>query len=264
MDWGRAWEEIVELVFPPRCALCDQLGEPAFCPRCLAQVEYLAPPYCVCCGRPLMPTADPHTLCGACRADRPRLEGARAVGLHTGVLRQAVLRLKFGRQRNLVRPLGELLAARWAQEPGSPHALPWSALDALLPVALHPRRRAWRGFDQAALLSRELARHTGLRCREGVLLRVKDTPAQVGLSAAQRRENVRGAFSVKGIAAVRGARLLLLDDVWTTGATLGEAARALHRAGAREVYGLTLTRALPLWHLGSVVGLGDEEDPEAS
>ena len=207
-----------------------------------------------------MPTAAATMLCGACRQQPPQMSGARCVGLHTGVLREAVLRMKFRRRRELIRPLGTMLAERLRQEPSQPTPLELGPVRAILPVALHPRRKAWRGFDQAVLLARALSRDSGLPCWEGTLVRVKNTHQQIGLSAEARRENVRGAFAVRGGREVRGGTFLLVDDVFTTGATLEEAARALKRAGARHVYGMTISRAAPVWHPGAPVRLGDEGD----
>jgi ComF family protein len=186
------------------------------------------------------------------------------VGIHTGTLRQAVLRMKFRRRRELIAPLGKLLGARVRQEAALDHALEFSRARALVPVALHPARRAWRGFDQAVLLARAVGGETGLECWEGVLARVKNTHQQIGLSPAQREKNVRHAFRVRDGERVRGGTFILVDDVYTTGATLQEAARALKHAGASRVYGLTLSRAAPRWHLGALVGLGDEADRRES
>jgi len=260
VDLSRLWEEVVELAFPPRCGVCNTLGAEALCDACLSQVEWLEEPYCVCCGRPLMPSAEASVLCGQCRQKPPETAGARSVGLHTGMLRQAVLRMKFRRRRELIAPLGRMLAERLKQEPAQPHPLELGKVRALLPVALHPRRRAWRGFDQAVLLSRVVSRETGLECWEGALVRVKNTRQQIGLSPEQRRQNLRHAFGVREGREIQGGAFLLLDDVYTTGSTLHEAARALTRAGASRVYGLTISRAAPTWHLGTLVRLGDEED----
>jgi ComF family protein len=260
MDYRAALQEITELVFPPRCAVCEQWGAEIFCEACREQIEYLQPPYCRRCGRPQVPTADAHLLCGACRGEPPALTGARAVGMHTGTLRQAVLRMKFHRRRGLIEPLGQLLAARMGAEAAHPEPLELAAARAILPVALHSRRRAWRGFDQAVLLSRALSRSAGMECWEGVLVRVKNTHQQVGLSVEERRANLAGAFRVTDRRRVEGGSFLLVDDVYTTGSTLQEAAKAVLRAGARAAYGLTLTRAAPTWHLGKLVTLGDEED----
>ena len=262
MDLRSIWHEITELLYPPHCAVCDQLGEKTFCPACLAQVERLTPPYCSRCGRPLMPTAGEHVLCGECRKQPGELTGARAVGLHTGALRRAVLRMKFNRRRALIEPLGRLLALRLGAESEQPEPLELGAVRALLPVALHPRRRAWRGFDQAVLLGRAAGRQAGLECWEGVLERIKNTHQQIGLSVEERRANLAGAFRVTDRRRVEGGVFLLVDDVYTTGSTLQEAAKAALRAGAQAVYGLTLTRAQPVWQLGRVVAHGDEEDRE--
>lgn len=260
MEWGQVWSEILELFYPPRCAVCEQIGEAALCASCREQIEYLTSPYCLCCGRPLLPSANENVVCGECRTAPPAFGGARAVGLHTGVLRTAVLRMKFNRCRELVQPLGQMLAQRVAQEPAQPHPLDFGQVRAIVPVVLHPRRRAWRGFDQAILLSRVLSRETGLDCWERVITRVKNTHVQVGLSPEQRRQNMRGAFEVRAPDKVQGGILFLVDDVYTTGSTLQEAAQALRRAGAAQVYGLTLTRATPTWHLGKIVRPGDEDD----
>jgi ComF family protein len=256
----RVWREVLELVYPPRCDLCGRLGEPCLCPACAGRIEYLSPPYCLCCGRPLVPTADAAVLCGECRLAPPKLAGARSLGLHLGVLRQAILQLKFGRRRELAEPLGRLLALRLTAEAAQPNPLDWSRLRALLPVGLHPRRRSWRGFDQALVLSRTAAREGGWECWERALVRVKNTRQQIGLSAGERRANLRGAFQVPNPEPMIGGDFLLIDDVYTTGATLEEAAKAVLRAGARAVYGLTLSRAVPVWHAGTLGSLGDEQD----
>jgi len=260
VEWGQAWNEVLELLYPPRCGVCERLGEPALCASCREQLEYLTSPYCICCGRPLLPSANESVVCGECRTAPPTFAGARAVGLHVGVLRTAVLRMKFNRRRELVRPLGQMLAQRITQEPKQSHPLDFSQVQAIIPVVLHPRRRAWRGFDQAILLSRVLSRETGIECWERVMARVKDTHVQIGLSPEQRRQNMRGAFQVQDPDKVKGRIFLLVDDVYTTGSTLQEAAKALRRAGAAQVYGLTLTRATPTWHLDKIVRHGDEDD----
>ena len=134
----------------------------------------------------------------------------------------------------------------------------------MVPVVLHPRRRNWRGFDQAVLLSRCLARLADLPCREQILVRSKDTAPQIGLTPTQRRTNMKDAFAVPEPEAVAGESLLLIDDVYTTGSTLNEAAKVLHRAGAESVWALTITRAMPSWHPQVGQQLGDEEDLQAA
>jgi ComF family protein len=186
--------------------------------------------------------------CGACRDDAPAFDGARSFGLYTGKLRQVVLRLKFAGDERLGVRLGELLAPTWDSLP------PAGAFDSplIVPVPLHASRRRERGYNQSEMLAAGLVR--ALRRQKGgaepqvdkaCLRRNRATPPQTGLSVAARRENLRGAFEVVKPDLVRGRQIVLVDDVMTTGATLSACARALKRAGAERVLGLTVARATP-------------------
>jgi ComF family protein len=173
---------------------------------------------------------------------------ARSFGLYTGSLRRVILQLKFGRRERLGGRLGELLACTW----DSDEELRGLALPVLVPVPLHPSRRRERGFNQAELLAagmvRALRKRKGtseLQVAGGCLRRQRATPPQTGLSLAARRENLRGAFETAEPERVRQRTVVLIDDVMTTGATLSACARALKRAGALRVIGLTLARATP-------------------
>ena len=246
---------IFAVAFPTDCALCGgELSSDLWlriCRACWASLQPWTGPLCTRCG---LPFASPRALdssvaeCGACRNDAPGFDGARSFGLYSGKLRQVVLRLKFARDERLGGRLGELLAPTWdslplAGEFESP---------LLVPVPLHPSRRRERGFNQSELLAAGLVR--ALRRRKGgvapqvakaCLRRQRATPPQTGLSVAARRENLRGAFTVVNSQQVRGREIVLVDDVMTTGATLSACARALKRAGAAQVMGLTLARATP-------------------
>lgn len=153
-------------------------------------------------------------------------------------LRQVVHRFKYGRQASLGQPLGRLMAEA---------CRPWFTLpdlDLVVPVPLHPRRLRWRGFNQSVLLGREVGRAWGVRLDPFVLTRRKETAPQSSLALKERHPNVRGAFAVAPRRSVEGKRLLLVDDVHTTGATVNECARVLMRSGAREVQVLTLGRTV--------------------
>jgi ComF family protein len=161
-----------------------------------------------------------------------------SLGPFEGALRTLVHELKYrGRRRVASRLAEELLAA-----PGVRALLEGDAV--LVPVPLHPRRRRERGFNQSELIARAIARTTGLAVAEGALVRRTDGPPQAGLSAAERRRNVAGAFAVRRRTAVAGRAVVLIDDVWTTGATALACARMLRDAGAAEVRLLAVARVV--------------------
>jgi len=241
------WGRLLHLLYPPRCQLCGRLHDDALCPACRAQAEWITWPYCERCGRALDPRAHAAPQCAQCRRPGP-LDGARACGHHVGVLREAVVRLKYSGRTRLAEPLGLMLAGRIAAEADSPAPLPLPSVAALIPVPLHPARRAERGFDQAELLAEVCGGEAQIPVWGDLLQRDRDTPQQTRLSDRERLKNVRGAFSAPTVPRLAGEALLLVDDVYTTGATLRECARALKRAGAAAVYALTVTRSVPDWH----------------
>lgn len=171
------------------------------------------------------------------------------MGLHTGPLRRAVIEYKFEGRRGLCEPLGEMLVRRFRNEYARPHRLPFDEVAAVVPVSLHPARRKWRGFDQADLLAQEVARGCEKPLWEDVLERVKNTHPLVDMGPRERAEEMHEAFAAHKPWKLAGASLLLVDDVYTTGATMMAAARALRQGGAKRVYGLTIARALPEWYI---------------
>jgi ComF family protein len=202
---------LLDLVFPPHCQLCGAYGE-AFCGPCRSRIE------------------------PALNLPLPRdLAGAVSVGLHAGPLREAVLRLKFGGRLSLVAPLGGLLGATLRE----PQAA-WRA-EVVVPVPAHWWRRFERGFNQSELLAREVARGLALPLAARALVRAAYRRPQVGLSGQRRPANVAAAFRIGRPAVVAGRRVLLVDDVRTTGATLSACAAALRAGGAAAIYAATLT-----------------------
>lgn len=196
------------------------------------------PAFCDRCQRPLSSAigSAETPLCGACRMEETDFDRLRSFGAYDAELRALIVLLKYNGVLPLARPLAGWLALAAQTCPAL------LEVDAIVPVPLYLARRRARGFNQAELLARQLARWTKLRVETRWLARVKDTPSQTGLTPAQRVENVRGAFAAH--TKLDTARILLLDDVCTTGATLNACARALKQAGAKRVNALTVARVV--------------------
>lgn len=262
----RLWDAALKLLYPSRCAACDELvrdDRAAFCEPCAATLEPIAVG-CPRCARPIISSA---TLapppCLGCLQRPPLFDGARAAYQFGGAVAEAIRRLKWASLPELAVPLGGLLLDHWVRAPAR-----WRDVDLIIPVPLHRKRLRAREFNQAVALTqamqtlararaddalaladpfvrqrdRRLAR---IRVEPRLLMRVRDTPPQTGLGVEQRRRNVLAAFEVRQPARIRGRRVLLIDDVLTTGATADACAAALREAGAASVLVLTLGRAVP-------------------
>jgi ComF family protein len=227
-------------VYPGLCPLCQTPLEKAdarFCAPCEASLIPLGPPRCPKCGEPFAAPDTGDHLCGNCSRRKPPFAHARAFGLYQGALAEGIKRLKFSNHFTLVRRLAVLLEQAFIAE------MSGAAYDLIIPVPLHRKRLRQRGFNQAILIALPLARHHHLRLDHHNLVRVRDTPPQYGLSRHQREQNVKGAFSLQAPKAIAGRRVLLVDDILTTGATARECARTLRRAKAANIDVLTLARA---------------------
>ena len=239
---------LFSLVFPDSCRVCGEaLREVArypVCPKCIAEPEALSAEFfCASC-RTAFQNAfplDEDGRCALCRAGLRGFDAAYSFGAYEGVLRQLIHLYKYGKVRPLSRPLSALLTRALPRE---------EAFDAIVPVPLHWQRRLQRGFNQAGLLARGLSRVTGIPV-VGALRRVRSTSTQAGLSNRLRRQNVTQAFRSLDVS---GKRILLIDDVMTTGATGAACALALKQAGARRVALLTVARVdrrMDGWRLGA-------------
>lgn len=221
----------MDLLFPPRCVGCGREGE-FLCVLCRHSLPRLDGALCPKCSQPFQKGG----VCSPCQRWPLAIDGIRSPYRFEGVMRQAILGLKYQNLKVLSTPLAELLAHYWQSCP-----LPG---EVLVPVPLHPRRLRERGYNQAALLARALGERIGLPVEETSLRRYRAAPSQArAASAEERRANVAGAFLCPP-SSLEGKRVVLVDDVCTTGATLDAAARALKAAGARSVWGLTLAREL--------------------
>ena len=260
----RVMAAIREALFPSKCLLCEAFFEPPgsrgsqgrvsaettlaqwLCSDCRVGWEAITSPLCPRCGLPFISDDEADHLCGDCRTRPGAFDRARAVGHYAGSLKALILEFKFHGRVGLAEPLGRLLLdlfqRHWTTE----------GVDLILPVPLHGRRMRQRGYNQAYLLVRHWARWYEVRygvplaCRieRDLLRRVRPTSPQAGLGRRERERNLKMAFALAGSLSVKGLRVLLVDDVLTTGATVNACARVLRAAGAERVDVLTLARAV--------------------
>lgn len=232
----------LDILFPPLCHGCKAFipdaGDLHLCTDCLDSSPLVASPCCTICGLPFLTEGGSDHRCGGCTEAPPSFASARAAVLFQGPVREVIHRFKYGRKVQHSRPLA-LLAAR--QLGGYAAA---SAADLIIPVPLHIKRLRERGFNQAVLLGEILARKWHVPLAGKNLSRIRWTEPQVNLTASERKQNVRGAFAVRDTAAIRDRKIILLDDVYTTGSTVDECARTLKKEGAAAVFVVTVARAV--------------------
>ncbi len=202
---------ILDFLFPPRCEVCKSLGPDVFCPICKSKISYLKPSAFV-----------------------------HSVGIYEDPLSKAIIKFKYKKKTAMSRPLGELMA-KYIK-----NFVDTSRLDFFTPVPLHHKRYHERGFNQSDLLCQELSRHFGIPTLSGLLHRVRETKPQFDLHPKERFKNVMGAFAVSGDRYIKGKKLMLVDDIYTTGSTVSECTRVLKESGAEQVHILTLSRAINL------------------
>ncbi|KXF79388.1 amidophosphoribosyltransferase [Paramesorhizobium deserti] len=238
---ARLAAQVSGLLFPPQCAGCGrEVADPGtVCGRCWSHLRFIDRPYCAVMGTPFAHDLGENFLSAEAIADPPPFRRARAAVIHDGIPRRMIVGLKYHDQTNLAPWM-----AKWMVRAGGEMI---ADCDVIVPVPLHPLRFWSRRFNQAAELARAVARISEKPLEPEALIRVKRTRQQVGLLATERQRNVSGAFRVPQgeEIKVRGRNILLVDDVYTTGATVKAATRALMRARAASVDVLTFSRVLP-------------------
>lgn len=232
----------LDIIFPPLCHGCKAFipdaGDIHLCESCLDGSAFVASPHCTICGLPFLTEGGTNHLCGGCIEAPPPFAAARAAMLFDGPVRELIHRFKYGNKVQHSRPLGLLTAQRLGEFAAG------CAADLLIPVPLHLKRLRQRSFNQAVLLGEHLAKQWRIPLSRDNLRRIRWTEPQISLSAAERRENVRGAFAVRDTASVRNRRVILVDDVYTTGCTVAECAKTLSKGGAAAVFVVTVARAM--------------------
>jgi len=221
----------LDLLFPKKCIGCGKEGQ-LICNTCRLQLPRIAPPVCPLCGRP----QSSGVLCPGCVSWKASIDGIRSPFRFEGLARQAVYQLKYRNLRTIGAPLAAMLYDYRLDNT--------FAADVLVPVPLHPKRLRERGYNQSAVLAKELSRLSGLPVESGCLVRAKHTLPQARTQTVEeRRSNVIEAYTCT-VGTARGKKVLLIDDVSTSGATLDACAAVLKLSGAESVWGLTFAREI--------------------
>lgn len=227
------------MLYPRNCIGCGRSSPGTFryiCWDCWSEAARLEAPFCSLCGDPVAGTVEHEFICYACTGERPAFDRARSAARYDGVVGEALRQLKYEKALWLAPDLAELLHTCLRAEYDG------REFDLVVPVPLHPVRRRERTFNQSAILAAELARR--IHCKTGfrTVRRIRPTATQTNLTAAQRLSNVNSAFQHGREKQLAGRRVLLIDDVMTTGATVNACARALRKGGAESVHVLTVAR----------------------
>lgn len=234
--------KVLELMFfPSFCKLCNQLldsqGEKVVCHSCFNQLRHRKSSYCLSCGRFFETFGDPH-LCYKCLRKKPEFSLHRSCDFYRGKLKDIILLFKYHKYKVLGEALADYMVKSLAQDPAL-----WWDLEVVVPVPLHKKRIRERGFNQSYELAKCIAEAKGLEILSKVLIKKNNVPPQTSLPAEQRKINNKGAYKVYNSDRIKGRTILLVDDVYTTGATVKECSLVLMKAGAKEVRVVTLAQA---------------------
>ncbi|MGO9572284.1 MAG: double zinc ribbon domain-containing protein [Desulfomonilaceae bacterium] len=227
-----------DLFFPPVCAFCEVAivgSETPLCDDCGDGVDSVTEPMCVQCGLPVPGLAvSGSSFCGRCLADPPAYDRARYAVYYEGVVRDALVRFKFAGALHIASALSQILAKAFHRH------FQTADFDLILHVPIHRKRLIHRGFNQVVVLAKKLSQDTGIPLDRSSFKKMKDTPPQVELTRSARIKNLRGSFAIQRPDRIRGRKVLLVDDVATTGSTIAEAAKIIMRGGAARVDVLVL------------------------
>lgn len=233
-------EKIFEIIYPVKCPFCGEIVSSGnkkmssrnwICAECRRKVPYLKEPRCMCCGKPVINAEQEY--CFDCSKRKHAFEEGRSLWIHKEPAEQAIYAFKYHNRRIYGKAFGAELADQYGDY------LKKKGITMIVPIPLHRKRKKRRGYNQAEILAKVLGESTGIMVDAGVLERVKATKPQKQLDNKGRRRNIKGAFRVTK--SVKGEKIMLIDDIYTTGSTLDEAAGVLKRSGAEKVYFLTLS-----------------------
>ncbi len=219
---------LLNLIFPPRCIVCREIRRDfPFCGNCRERFPILKDPCCPVCALPFpSPVTENHT-CSVCLLDPPSFSRTIALGLYQGDLHDLISRMKYRGEERIAEILGDWMGERLVRKGVRP--------DGIIPVPLHPARLRQRGFNQSAVMARRIGKRLGIPVSNCNLMRVRETASQTGLTREERGRNLKNAFGILGAQLLEGKEILLIDDVFTTGATLEACSRLLKRGGVLSV-----------------------------
>jgi len=240
-------EGLLNFVFPLDCKICEKpIRESkgySICEDCFKTIELIERPYCIKCGKPLIPTdffkQNREILCLDCKREKYSFEFSRSTGIYDKVLKKCIHLFKYYGEKKLAKPLGKLMVDSLVKNDEFKRKI-----DLIIPVPLHRNDLKKRGFNQSVLLGKVTGDYLSIPVRENVLVKKKLTPFQVNLSKKERKINILRAFSVEKPEEIKGKNILILDDVFTTGATVEECTKELMKARAKNIFVLTLARTV--------------------
>lgn len=230
-------ETIVSFIYPAQCRVCEKvIGIESIsyvCDSCCENIDYIVPPWCEICGIP-----NTENVCIDCATNPPQYGKLRTIGNYRGALQQLIHLYKFEKRTNLVKYLVQLIITNF------PNDLTLDEYDYILPIPIHKRRLRERGFNQTVLLADHISKQSNNPILTNALIREKNTSPQSSLDREARQTNIIGAFALRRSEIIRNKKILVLDDVYTTGATVREVVKVLWTADPMDIDVLTLARAL--------------------
>ncbi|MBU0548408.1 MAG: ComF family protein [Candidatus Omnitrophica bacterium] len=231
---------IKDLIYPNLCLTCKNRIVPAkgqnlVCAQCWEKIEKNLPPFCASCGRRLDKLSLAKNICSNCLKFKFHFDRAFSPCTYTGIIKKLIHEFKYSGKDYLGEPLGDLMN-KFIKD----YRLPIEYIDFIIPIPLHKSRMREREFNQAQILSEQIAKEFNTKILPDALVRTRPTRTQTELAFEERRKNVEKSFTVNDVRSIKDANLLLIDDVLTTGATSSEAARVLKDSGARIIFVMTL------------------------
>lgn len=224
---------LIDMIYPRICPVCNEIitaRAADICPECAGRLNYVGFSFCMRCGKPVR---DDEEYCSDCIAAGHEYDEGRAVLLYDGVTSRSLYRFKYGGKQEYAKFYGRVICERLGRKIKS-----WNA-DVIIPVPIHPSRKRKRGYNQAELIAKEISKRLGIRMATDIVYRSRATGALKKLGARERQNNLKKAFNIKQNS-VKYETVLIVDDIYTTGATVDAMARCLKGAGVKKVYYVAL------------------------